>query len=198
MGLFGIIVRHKVNRISEKIIKKQIAKETQKGNMKMEQEYQDTYYMGRHIFGMELYATMKISSRLIYLIVAILLLASLIAEKDAAIIAITALLLWAFTFFMTRYTKKTSGIILYTNDYIRICKSSGETHTFSIAGLKSIERKGRNFVYTGVEGTAKVLGGGEGIAALFAHLEERRPELIKPLYSISQVMYVINDDLYSR
>ena len=107
-----------------------------------------------------------------------------------------------FTFAMTKLTTRSSGFILYTNNYIKIIKKDGaESTTLSISGLKSLVVKYPHYIFVVQEGTAKVVsGGGKGFADFVDHLNERRPELIETFYqnkNVSNAYYCDRNNMHT-
>ena len=185
--------------IVEKAINKAIAKEAKKEQEKTVSTQTDTYYNGIYMFGMDTYVTMKLASRFMYAIAIFITLIGLIA---GVFVTVLGILFGLFTYAMAELTTRSSGFILYTNNYIKIIKKDGaESTTLSISGLKSLEVKYPHYIFVGQEGTAKVVsGGGKGFADFVDHLNERRPELIETFYqnkNVSNAYYCDRNNMHT-
>ena len=180
-------------KIIQKVIDKAIAKEAGREKEKTLESQADTYYNGIYIFGMDTYATIKISSKFMYATAIFFTLFGLIAEIFVAVLGI---LLGLFTYIIVKVATRGFGFVLYTNEYIKVFKKDGtECTTLSIAGLKNLEYKYPNYTFAGLEATAKVVaGGGEGFANFIDHLNERRPELVQTFFQNQNVSNAYYND----
>lgn len=182
--------------IAGKMVDKVIEKQGQKRGRKMRAENLNENYIGYYAFGMEVYGLAKVMIWFCtFLLVLFMIFALSAGGGDGIIVAIAGVFLELSAIFMLVYTRKNSGIILYSNDSITISKGNGEVHDFSISGLKKITVQGRYMVYEGYGECVQVLCMGDGVAAYFNHMNVCRPDLIQPLLTYRNVAYMLNQDM---
>lgn len=183
-------------QLAGKMVDKIIEKQGQKRGRKIRAESLDENYIGYYAFGMEIYGLSKVMIWFCtFLMVLFMIFALSAGGGDGIIVAIAGVFLEISAIFMLVYAKKNSGIIMYSNDGITICKGNGEMVDFSISGLKSITVQGRYMVYEGYGEMVRVLCMGDGVVAYFNHMNARRPDLMQPLLAYRNVVYMLNQDV---
>lgn len=184
-----------VTKLTSKMMDIVIEKKTQKRAAQMWNEMQGQNYMGYYCFGMETYGAGLLSLWCMTVLAVIFLIFGIVlGGSDGILSAIVAVFLELMAIFMLVYTKNNAGVIMYSHDSITIYKGNGELHDYSIGGLRSIRVQGKYMIYEGYGETARVLCMGDGVAAYFDHMNERRPDLMQPLLAYQNVVYMLNQD----
>ena len=181
-----LVMKKVMEKIEQMALKKAIAK-----NQNVQE---DMYYVGKHLFGLEQYVSLKVPIIGCYFLAAIIICIGFLVEDEGIIYITTGILFALLMWFVLQISKNRTGIIFYTNNYLKIIRTKGDPITLSISELKEIRTKGGKLEYIGQEGSIKIMMGGYGFANFMDFLNEKRPELIQPLFRLQNIVFCYNMD----